>query len=130
MGHVTTKMLRAIDKTSASFSSDPPYDFSTLQKGSIVLRANNWGNVDNTLICDVYWGVRAQGLLPNTANLTWFKDPDASATITLAGTGGVAVPVAGVIPLALMKSKYMKLVFTLAGTTKEVDVEAWCEGIT
>lgn len=84
---------------------------------------NNWGNTDNTLVVDVYWGEKTVGIVPNVAAMTWVKDTTLTATI--AASGGVSTKVAGVIKIPQMASKYMRLGFTLAGTTKTVDPLAW-----
>ena len=114
-------------QTLASFDSDPPFELGWARQGSVVVRADNWGNTDNTLKVDVYWGMPTRGLLPVQANMTWVSDAT-NHTVTLAATGGTIAEVVGVIPISQMKSKYMKLVFTLAGTSKTVEVTAWFYG--
>lgn len=122
----STLIANYTDKTDASFESDPPYEFGWAQKGSLVFKCDNWGNTDNTLVCDLYWGVPTRGILPTNAGIIWVKD--ATLTTTIAGSGGATTDVAGYLAIPHMNSKYMKVVFTLAGTTKEVDLNAWFYG--
>ncbi len=119
------KMLKDT-KTAASFESDPPYEFSWAREGSIIAECDNWGNIDNSLVLDVYWGVPQTGLLQTNANITWVKDT--ALTVTIAGSGGTTTNVAGFISIPNMKSRYMKITYTLAGTTKTVDVTTWFYG--
>lgn len=118
-----SKVYQANDVTSATFNSEPPFIFAAAKQGGVTVRCNNWGNTDNTLVVDVYWGEKTLGILPNTAAMTWVKDT--GLTTTIAATGGTTTPVAGFIKVPEMASKYMRLGFTLAGTSKEVDVVAW-----
>lgn len=118
-----TKVYQALDVTSDTFNSEPPFIFAPAKQGGITVRCDNWGNTDNTLVVDVYWGEKTLGILPNTAAMTWVKD--STLTTTIAATGGTTAEVVGFIKVPQMASKYMRLGFTLAGTTKEVDVVAW-----
>lgn len=118
-----SKMYQATGQTSASFNSEPPFTFPAAKAGALSIRCNNWGNTDNTLVVDVYWGEKGLGILANAANMTWVKDT--GLTVTIAGTGGTTTPVAGFLAIPQMKSKYMRLTFTLAGTSKTVDPVVW-----
>lgn len=121
------------DKQDAAFNSDPPYEIGWAKQGNILVRANNWGNVDNTLDCDVQWGVPKKGFLQTEGNalsdndLTWATDPALSMT-QLTGAAGVSAKVAGFIAIPHVKSRFMRLVFALGGTTQEVDVQSWFYG--
>lgn len=116
-------MYQVSDTTSATFNSEPPFVFAPAKQGGVTVRCNNWGNTDNTLVADVYWGEKGLGILANSANMTWVKDT--SLTATISASGGTTTPVVGFIKVPQMASKFMRLGFTLAGTTKEVDVVAW-----
>jgi len=122
----STLIANYADKTDASFESDPPYEFGWAREGSLVFKCDNWGNTDNTLVADVYWGVPTRGILATNANIVWKQDT--GLTVTIAATGGTTVDVAGFLAIPQMKSKYMKVVFTLAGTSKEVDLNGWFYG--
>lgn len=121
-----TKMYEKTALTAASAESDPPYAFPAVENGSLVIRYDNWGNTDNQLIMDVYWGEKPVGLQANNANLDWVKD--ATLTKTITGAGGTTTDGVAVLDIPKMLSKYMKLVFTLSGTTKTVDVVVWLNG--
>lgn len=122
-----TKLFEKTAFTSAvATDSDPPYAFPAVKDGSLVIRCDNWGNTDNQLIVDVYWGAKPVGLIANAANLDWVKD--ATLTKTLTGAAGTTTDLVAVLDIPKMLSKYMKLVFTLSGTTKSVDVVAWLHG--
>lgn len=121
----STLVVNKSDVTSASFESDPPYEFSWAREGSLMFKCDNWGNVDNTLTVNVYWGIPTRGVLATNANIVWALD-DISTVIT--ATGGTTTDVAGFLLLPKMKSRYMKLIFTLTGTSKEVDVVGWFYG--
>lgn len=127
MSKITTKLFARVDLAAAStpISSDPPFDFSFAKRASLVVRINNRANVDNIVTAVVSWGARKRGLLNNDANLTWVED--APLTIATATGGAIGTPIAAVLPIPQMKSKFMKVVFTVSGTTAEGDVEAWLE---
>lgn len=122
----TTPLLAVVDKTDATFESVPPYEQGWAATGSVILYLDNWGNVDNTLDVDVYWGANTKGLLATEANIEWEKDLALSRRFTAAA--GTTVEVPGVIDLPRIKARFMKLGFTLAGTSKEVDVVAYFHG--
>lgn len=108
------------------FESDPPFEFSWAKEGVLVLRASAWGNTDNTVVADVYWGAPTRGIIRTRAGMTWVKDTGLTATI--AGTGGVSTAVSQFLSIPILKSRYMKVVFTLAGTSKSVNLDAWFYG--
>lgn len=112
--------------TSASFESEPPYDFGWAAHGSIMFRCNTWGNVDNQLVADVYWGIAEKGQVTTNPFITWERDPDLTKTIS--GSGGTTTPVSAMLSVPMMKSRFMKIVFTLSGTSKTVDINAWFYG--
>jgi hypothetical protein len=112
--------------TSASFESNPPYEWGWASSGTIELFLDNWGNTDNTLTVDVYWGTQTKGLIPVNSNIIWKQDTNLTGSFN--GLGGTTTDVGGVIEISTMKSRYMKLVFTLAGTSKSVDVQAYFFG--
>lgn len=118
-----SKLYEVENQTSATFNSDPPFIFAAAKQGGVTVRCDNWGNVDNTLVVDVYWGEKPVGLISNVANMDWAKDT--ALTTTIAATGGATADVVGFIKVPQMASKYMRLGFTLAGTSAEVDVVAW-----
>jgi hypothetical protein len=122
----TTPILIVADQTSATFESVPPYEFGWASTGAINLYLDNWANVDNTLDVDVYWGVNTKGLLATNANIQWEKDLTLSRRFTAAA--GTTTDVPGTIDLPRIKGKFIKLGFTLAGTSKEVDVIAYFHG--
>ena len=124
----SVKLYDADDKTTASFNSDPPYEIGWAKQGSIVTKCDNWANVDNTLTVEVYWGLPTIGLLPSNDNLTWVKDNTDSGTTIILADGGTTTDVVGIIPISEIKSKYMRLTYTLDGTSKEVDVTSWFFG--
>ncbi len=108
--------------TSATFESQPPYEWGWASSGNIVLYLNTWGNTDNTLQVDVYWGAPTSGLIAVNANINWVKD--SNLTTNYNASGGTSTVVTATIEIPKMRSKYMKLGFTLAGTSKTVDVVA------
>jgi hypothetical protein len=118
-----SKMYWALLQTNGTFNSDPPFAFAAAKEGGITIYVNNWGNTDNTLIADVYWGEKTIGLLANSANMIWAKD--STLTTTIPATGGVSTKVVGFIEIPHMVSKFMRIGFTLGGTTKTADVVAW-----
>lgn len=118
-----SKIYQATAQTSATFNGDPPYIFAPAKQGGVTVRCDNWGNTDNTLVVDVYWGEKTLGILPNVATMTWAKDTN--LTTTIPATGGTTTEVVGFIKVPQMASKFMRLGFTLAGTSKTVDVVAW-----
>lgn len=129
MGRIRTKIFSNGTTTiTAATDSDPPFDFSAAKSGTIVVRAVDFGNLDNTLVVDVYWGVRQRGLLANKANLTFAQDT--GLTVTITAGAATSTPRVGVLPITQMKSPHMKVVFTPAGTTKAVKVEAYFEQVT
>lgn len=118
--YMRSKILQVTAQTAASFNSDPPYSFAAAKSGTLTAKAVNWGNVDNTLVVDVYWGERKTlGILPNNANLVWEKDT--GLTVTVPATAGTAVDVVKFLPIPQVKSKFMRVTCTLAGTGKTVD---------
>lgn len=118
-----SKIYQVTGQTSATFNSDPPFVFAPAKQGGLTVTCNNWGNTDNTLVVDVYWGEKTLGILPNTANMTWVKDT--TLTVTIPATAGTTTKVAGFLKVPQMSSKFMRLGFTLAGTTKTADIVAW-----
>lgn len=110
----------------ASFESEPPYEFSWAKQGSLNFHGLNWGNADNTLKADIYWGSSIKGWLGTNANIVW--EVDTGLTKTINATGTLATPIAGTIAIPQVKGRYMKVVFTLAGTAKTVDVRCWFHG--
>lgn len=122
----TTPIINKSNITSASFESDPPFEYGWAKSGTLSFYCNNWGNVDNNLVIDVYWGTQENGLIPIRANIVWRQD--SSLTTTISGSGGTTTKVAGLIDVPTVNGRYMKLVCTLSGTTKEVDVFGWFHG--
>ena len=70
----TVILLNVTGQTNASFESDPPYEFGWAKSGTLAVYYNNWGNTDNQLVIDVYWGSHTKGLLATNANITWKQD--------------------------------------------------------
>lgn len=112
--------------TAASFDSYPPYELGWAACGDVNLYLNNWGNTDNTLQVDVYFGAMTKGLFPKNANINWVKET--ALTQTFNASGGTTTIIPAIITIPRMKSSFMKLTFTLTGTTKTVDVNAWFYG--
>lgn len=129
MGRIRTKIYSndGVAITAAT-DSDPPFDFSAAKSGSVVFRGSNFGNADNTLKADVFFGVRKRGLISNKANIVWEATP--AYTKTINATATPANPVAGTLVVPTMASPLMKVVFTPAGTTPAARVEAYFEQVT
>lgn len=121
--YMRSKLYQSTLVTSATFNTDPPFIFAAAKAGSLTILCNNWGNIDNTLIADVYWGEKTVGILPNVAAMTWVKDT--GLTTTVAATAGTTTKVLGFLAIPQMKSKYMRVGFTLAGVGKTVDPLVW-----
>lgn len=126
MAHIRTKMYsNGTTAISAATSSNPPYDFSAAKRGTVVARGVDFGNLDNTVVVDVYWGVRKRGLISTNTNITWVKDATLTATVTAAGA--TTTPQAAFVTIAQMKSPLMKIIMTPAGTTPAAKMEAYFE---
>lgn len=123
----TLALLMQTGITSASFDNDPPYELGWAATGSINFALNNWGNTDNTLTVDVYWGGLVKGQFPKNTNINWSKDLALSGR-TFSAFAGTTTNVVGTIDVPRVKGRFMKLTFTLAGTAKTVDAEVWFHG--
>lgn len=127
MGKIRTKMYSngTTSIGAGPVSTDPPFDFAAAKKGTVVVRAQDFGNTDNVLTASVWWGVRKRGLISVGSNITWVAD--AGLTVTLNSANPVTTPVAGVIPIPQMKSPLMKVVMAVAGTTPGAKPEVYFE---
>lgn len=126
MAHIRTKMYsNGTTAINTATDSNPPYDFSAAKRGSIVARGIDFGNIDNTVVVDVYWGVRKRGLISTTTNITWVKDTGLTGTITASGATTTAQ--AAFIPISQMKSTLMKVKMTPAGTSAAAKMEVYFE---
>lgn len=119
----TTPLLAQTGVTSATFESLPPYEWGWASSGALSFYLDNWGNVDNTLMVDVYWGTQIKGVTPVNANIVWEKDLLLSRTFT--ATAGTTADLPGVVDIPKVRGRYMKLGFTLAGTSKTVDITCY-----
>jgi hypothetical protein len=126
MAHIRTKMYsNGTTAITAATSSNPPYDFSAAKKGTVVARGVDFGNLDNTVVVDVYWGIRNRGFISTTTNITWVKDTDLTATVTASGAVGTAQ--GAFIPIAQMESPLMKVIMTPAGTSQAAKMQVYFE---
>lgn len=122
----TTPIINKKTVTSASFESDPPFEYGWAKSGSLALYCNTWGNTDNSLVVDVYWGSQQDGFIAIRSNIGWKQDT--SLTTTISASGGTSTKVTAILDIPVIKSRYMKLVCTLSGTGKQVDVFGWFHG--
>jgi hypothetical protein len=129
MGHIRTKIYsNGSTAITAATDSDPPFDFSAAKSGSVVVRASNFVGTTPTLKVDVYFGARTRGFISVKSNIIWEATP--SHTVTINPDATPANPVSGFVPVPVMKSPLMKVVFTPQGTGAGAVVQAYFEQVT